>query len=82
MGKCSKKPAARRGLDPVTLVIGLGALFVAAVGLSGDASLVSVIDPRWLLAGGAVLVGLLLLIGTLRRPRNENSHSRDTTGTG
>ena len=26
------------------------------------------VDPRWLLAGGAVLVGLLLLVGTLRRP--------------
>jgi len=70
---------ARRGFDPITLVVGLGALFVAAVGLSGDASWVSAIDPRWLLAAGAVLVGVLLLIGTLRRPGNDHGRSRDTT---
>lgn len=61
---------ARRGIDPLTLVVGLGALFAAAVGLSEDTSWVSAIDPRWLLAAGAVLVGILLLIGTLRKPRN------------
>ena len=64
---------ARRGIDPLTLVVGLGALFVAAVGLSEDTSWVSAIDPRWLLAAGAVLVGILMLVGTLRKPRNGNN---------
>lgn len=63
---------ARRGIDPLTLVVGLGALFAAAVGLSEDTSWVSAIDPRWLLAAGAVLVGVLLLVGTLRKPRNSH----------
>lgn len=75
---CKNRPA-KRGFDPLMLVLGLGALFVAAIGLSGDASWVSVIDPRWLLAAGAVLVGVLLLVGTLRRPRDENARSQDTT---
>jgi hypothetical protein len=65
----------RRGIDPLTLVVGLGALFVAAVGLSEDTSWVSAIDPRWLLAAGAVLVGILLLVGTLRKPRNGHKDS-------
>jgi hypothetical protein len=66
---CSPPQRKRRGLDPFTLIIGLGALFVSAVAFSGDTSWISAIDPRWLLAGGAVLVGVLLLVGTLRRPR-------------
>jgi hypothetical protein len=81
MGCGSHRPA-RRGFDPITFVLGLGALFVAAVGFSDDPSWVSTIDPRWLLAGGAVLVGVLLLIGTLRRPRNENGRSQDSAPTG
>lgn len=81
MATDSNKPA-RRGFDPFALVVGLGALFVAAVGLSGNTSWLAVIDPRWLLAGGAVLVGVLLLVGTLRRPRNETRGSQDTTSPG
>jgi hypothetical protein len=68
--KMHKNGAARRGIDPLTFVLGVGALFVAAVGLSDDTSWVLAMDPRWLLAGGAVLIGVLLLIGTLRNPRN------------
>jgi hypothetical protein len=67
------KRQGRRGIDPLTLVVGLGALFVAAVGLSEDTGWVSAIDPRWLLAAGAVLVGILLLVGALRKPRNGGS---------
>lgn len=78
MANGSGKPARRRGFDPVTLVFGLGALFVAAVGLTDDAGWLSVIDPRWLLAGGAVLVGVLLLVGTLRQPGHKRGRSEDT----
>jgi hypothetical protein len=69
---------ARRGIDPLTLIVGLGALFAAAVGLSKDTSWVSAIDPRWLLAAGAVLVGVLLLVGTLRIPNNARSRHRSS----
>jgi hypothetical protein len=30
------------------------------------------LDPRWLLAGGAAAVGLMLLVGSLRGRRNGN----------
>jgi hypothetical protein len=82
MGQCRHKAQssnpdnrrARRGIDPLALIVGLGALFVAAVGLSEDTSWVAAIDPRWLLAAGAVLVGILLLVGTLRKPRNSHGN--------
>jgi hypothetical protein len=62
--------AHRHGLDPVTLLFGIGALLVSATALTNGSSLLPEMDPRWLLAVGAVLVGLLLLVGTLRRPRD------------
>lgn len=58
----------RRGLDPVTLLFGIGALLVSGTALTNGSGLLPGVDPRWLLAAGAVLVGLLLLVGTLRRP--------------
>jgi hypothetical protein len=60
----------RRGLDPITLLFGIGALLVSATALTDGSSLLPEMDPRWLLAAGTVLVGLLLLVGTLRRPRD------------
>jgi hypothetical protein len=60
----------RRGLDPVTLLFGIGALLVSAIALTDGTSLLPEMDPRWLLAAGAVLVGMLLLVATLRRPRD------------
>jgi hypothetical protein len=60
----------RRGPDLVTLLFGVGALLVSAAALTGGSGLLPGGDPRWLLAGGAVLVGALLLIGTLHRPRD------------
>jgi len=62
----------RRGLDPVTLMFGIGALLVSGTALTNGSGLLPGVDPRWLLAGGAVFVGLLLLIGTLRRPRDRH----------
>lgn len=61
----------RRGLDPLTLLFGIGALLVSGIALTNGSGLLPGVDPRWLLAGGAILVGLLLLVGTLRRrPHN------------
>ncbi|HEY3258910.1 MAG TPA: hypothetical protein VGJ95_01350 [Pseudonocardiaceae bacterium] len=60
----------RRWLDPVTMLFGIGALLVAGTALTNGSGLLPGVDPRWLLASGAVLVGMLLLVGTLRRPRD------------
>ena len=70
------RPAKRRGLDPLTLLFGIGALLVSGAALTNGSGLLPDVDPRWLLAGGAVLVGLLLLIGTMRGG-SRNSSSRD-----
>lgn len=56
----------RRGPDPVTLLVGLLSLGMAAAAFVGEVPDLSGFDPRWLLAGGAALIGLLLLVGSLR----------------
>ncbi len=53
--------------DLLTLVTGLLALALAVAAFVGD---VPAIDPRWLLAGGAAVLGLVLLVGSLRGRRN------------
>lgn len=58
----------RRGIDPIALIFGIAALFVSSLAFSGDTGWLSAVDVRWLLAGGAILVGLLLLTGSMRRP--------------
>lgn len=57
-------PVRRPGPDPLALVAGLTAIVVAVLALTG--ALVSV-DPRWVLALGAVGVGVGVLLVTLRR---------------
>jgi hypothetical protein len=52
------------GPDPLALVAGLTAIVVAVLALTG--ALASV-DPRWVLALGAVGVGVGVLLVTLRR---------------
>lgn len=71
----------RRAPDLLTLLAGIGALVVAISALVGSASWLPAVDARWLLAGGAVTVGLLLLAGSVRprRDRHERSH-HDTPG--
>lgn len=59
----------RRGLDGTTLLFGIGSLIAAAVAVTDGTSWFPDVDPRLVLAGAAVLVGLLLLAGALRRPR-------------
>ena len=59
--------ARRRGPDPLTLLVGLATLAMAVFAFVGDLPDLSGFDPRWLLAGGAAVVGLVLLVGTLRR---------------
>lgn len=59
----------RRGPDPVALLAGLLALGMATAAFVGQVPDLSGFDPRWLLAGGAALVGLILLVGSLRGRR-------------
>ena len=57
--------ARRRGPDPLTLLVGLATLAMAVFAFVGDLPDLSGFDPRWLLAGGAAVVGLVLLVGNL-----------------
>ena len=59
-------PARRRGPDPLALVVGLATLAMAVFAFVGELPDLGFVDPRWLLAGGAAAVGLLLLVGNLR----------------
>lgn len=54
----------RGGPDPIALVVGLVSLVVAT--LAATSTLASV-DPRWVLAAGALLVGGSVLVISLRR---------------
>jgi hypothetical protein len=62
------RPAERRTPDPLTLVAGLVALAAAVMVLTGWVPEIS-FDPRWVLAGGAVALGALLLVSSMRKPR-------------
>ena len=59
----------RRGVDPVSLVAGVLVLLASAYILSGGAEWLSGIDLRWIVAGGAVLAGTLMLGASIRRGR-------------
>lgn len=58
--------ARRRGPDALTLVVGLATLVMAIFAFVGELPDLSGFDPRWLLATGAALVGLVLLVSSLR----------------
>ncbi|MDT8909646.1 hypothetical protein [Amycolatopsis sp. PS_44_ISF1] len=60
---------ARRGVDGFTLIVGLATLLVSAYVLSDGAGGLPAFDFRWVLAGGAVFAGVLLLAASLRRRR-------------
>src|SRR5689334_2435656 len=60
-------PTRRRSPDPVALLFGILTLALAAAALTGHLPLLPGFDPRWLLAAGAAVLGVLLLVGSLRR---------------
>jgi hypothetical protein len=60
---------ARRGLDFFTLIVGVATLLVSAYVLSDGASWLPRFDFRWVVAGGAVFVGLMLLGASFRGKR-------------
>jgi hypothetical protein len=59
----------RRGVDWFTLVAGVATLLVSAYVLSDGDSWLPSFDLRWILAGGAVLVGVLMLGASMRGGR-------------
>ncbi|MDD7917841.1 hypothetical protein [Actinomycetospora callitridis] len=63
-GDAGETPARRPGPDPLGLVAGLAAILVAVLALTGT---IASVDPRWVLALGAVGIGLGVLLATLRR---------------
>lgn len=59
----------RRGPDLFTLVAGLGSLGIAAITLLGGIAWFPDLDGRWVLAAMALIVGLLLVVSSLRPER-------------
>jgi hypothetical protein len=59
----------RRFPDPVAMIVGIATLVVSAYVLSDGAWDLPAVDPRWLIAGGALFVGLMLLGASLRPNR-------------
>jgi hypothetical protein len=59
----------RRGPDLLTLVAGLASLGIAVTALLGGVTWLPDVDGRWVLAALALLVGLLLVLGSLRPQR-------------
>lgn len=66
----TSEPTAPGGPDLLTMVAGLGALGIAATTLIGGITWFPDLDGRWLLAALALIVGLLLVIGSLRPQRH------------
>ncbi|PXY17231.1 hypothetical protein DI005_30705 [Prauserella sp. PE36] len=59
----------RPGVDLFTLLAGIATLLVSAYVLSDGHNWFPTVDLRWVLAGGAVLVGTLMLIASMRGGR-------------
>lgn len=62
-----KTTTERKRPDLLTLFAGIAAIVMSAYVLTDGQTWLPSFDPRWLLAGGAVLVGLLLLGTSVRR---------------
>ncbi|WP_298177132.1 hypothetical protein [Saccharomonospora sp.] len=66
----SRKP--QRTTDVVTLLAGIATLLVSTYLLTDADVWLSHVDLRWVLAGAAVAVGLLMLVVSMR-PRKDGS---------
>ncbi len=69
----------RRGPDLLTLVAGLASLGIAVTALLGGVAWLPDVDGRWVLATLALLVGLLLVVGSLRPQRGPIAPSETST---
>ncbi|MBC6446269.1 hypothetical protein [Actinokineospora xionganensis] len=57
--------------DPFALLAGIATLLVSAFVLTDGAIWDALPDARWLIAGGAVIGGLMLLLGSTMRGKNQ-----------
>lgn len=57
----------RRRMDPFTLLAGIATLLVSGYALGGGPGWWPDVDFRWLVAGAAVLAGVILLGSSFRR---------------
>lgn len=64
-----RAPVPRRSPDLLALAAGLAALGVSASALLGWTGWLPGIDGRWVLAAIAILVGLILVLGSIRPRR-------------
>lgn len=64
----------KRPVDFVTLLSGIAALLVSAYVLSDGVTWLPEMDLRWVLAGGAVLIGTLMLAASMRGGRRDCGH--------
>ncbi|TCO65443.1 hypothetical protein EV192_1011235 [Actinocrispum wychmicini] len=62
-----RDPDRKRRPDVLTMLAGIATLLMSAYVLTDGRTWLPHFDPRWLLAGGAVLVGLLLFGSSVRR---------------
>lgn len=65
------EPTRRRWPDLFTLLTGIATLIVSSYILSDGRLWMPTVDPRWLITGGALLVGVLLLVSSLRGGRRK-----------
>lgn len=65
----NRRERSRRGVSVFTLLAGIATLFVSVYVLSDGADWFPRFDVRWMLAGGAVLIGLLMLGSSFRGDR-------------
>lgn len=61
-----REPTRRGSPDLPTLLVGVSALAVALMALLDATPWAPHLDPRWVLAVGAVFVGIVLLLATVR----------------
>lgn len=61
----------RRWPDVITMLMGLATLVVSGYVLSDGRLWFPMVDPRWLITGAALLVGILLLASSLRGGRRK-----------
>lgn len=68
------EPARRkRRMDPMALGAGILTLLVSAYVLTDGTSWLPVADLRWVLAGGAILIGLLMLVASVAGNKDKRS---------
>lgn len=62
------RPRGRR-FDPLSLIAGLGALAGSGYVFLEGPVWIGHVDPRWVIAGIAVVIGVILLAASLRKDR-------------